>query len=46
MKKKKTILHQQEKVIFWSNNYIEYESNSDRYKTLSVKEYLNKLDHT
>ena len=20
---------------FWSNNYIEYESNSDRYKTLS-----------
>ena len=28
---------------FWSNNYIEYESNSDRYKTLSVKEYLNKI---
>ena len=25
---------------FWSNNYIEYESNDDRYKTLSVEEYL------
>ena len=28
---------------FWSNNYIEYESNSDRNKTLSSKEYLNKI---
>ena len=27
---------------FWSNNYIEYESKIDR-KTLSVKEYLNKI---
>ena len=27
----------------WSNNYIEYESNGDRIKTLSVKEYLNKI---
>ena len=27
---------------FWSNNYIEYESNADRNKTLSVQEYLNK----
>ena len=26
---------------FWSNNYIEYESNGDRKKTLSVEEYLN-----
>ena len=26
----------------WSNNYIEYESNDDRNKTLSVKEYRNK----
>ena len=25
---------------FWSNNYIEYESNSNRDKTLSVEEYL------
>ena len=28
---------------FWSNNYIEYESNGDRNKTLSAKEYLNKI---
>ena len=28
---------------FWSNNYIEYESNGDRSKTLSVEEYLNKI---
>ena len=28
---------------FWSTNYIEYESNSDRNKTLSVEEYLNKI---
>ena len=27
---------------FWSNNYFEYESNGDRNKTLSVKEYINK----
>ena len=26
---------------FWSNNYIEYESNDDKNKTLSVEEYLN-----
>ena len=28
---------------FWSNNYIEYESNGDRSKTLSVKKHLNKI---
>ena len=28
---------------FWSNSYIEYESNGDRNKTLSVEEYLNKI---
>ena len=28
---------------FWSINYIEYESNSDRIKTLLVEEYLNKI---
>ena len=28
---------------FWSNSYIEYKSNGDRSKTLSVKEYLNKI---
>ena len=29
--------------IFWSSNYIEYESNGDRNKTLSVKEHLNNI---
>ena len=28
---------------FWSNNYIEYESNGDRNETLSIEEYLNKV---
>ena len=28
---------------FWSNNYIEYESNDGRSKTLSVEDYLNKI---
>ena len=28
---------------FWINNYTESESNSDRNKTLSVEEYLNKI---
>ena len=28
---------------FWSNNYIEYKSNDDRNKTLSLEEYLNKI---
>ena len=28
---------------FWSSNYIEYESNGDKNKTLSVEEYLNKI---
>ena len=28
---------------FWSNNYIESESNSDRNKTLSAEEYFNKI---
>ena len=28
---------------FWSNNYIEYESNDRRNNTLSVEEYLNKI---
>ena len=27
----------------WSNNYIEYESNGDRNKTLLFEEYLNKI---
>ena len=28
---------------FWSNNYMEYKSNDDRNKTLSVEEYINKI---
>ena len=28
---------------FWSNNYIQYESNGGRNKTLSFEEYLNKI---
>ena len=28
---------------FWSNNYIDYESNSVRNKTLSIEEYHNKI---
>ena len=28
---------------FWSNKYIEYESNGDRNKTVSAEEYLNKI---
>ena len=28
---------------FWSNNYIEYEINSDRNATLLLEEYLNKI---
>ena len=28
---------------FWSNNYIAYQSNSDRNKALSVEEYLNEI---
>ena len=28
---------------YWSNYYTEYDSNGDRYKTLSTQEYLNKI---
>ena len=28
---------------FWSNNYIQYESNGNINKTLSIEEYLNKI---
>lgn len=28
---------------FWSNNFIEYKSNSDENKTLSVQEYLHRI---
>ena len=29
---------------FWNNNYIKYKSNNDRYKPLSIREYLNKIE--
>ena len=29
---------------FWNNNYIEYESNSDKNKNLPLDEYLNKTE--
>ena len=28
---------------FWSNNYIEYKSNGDKNRIISVKEYLDKI---
>ena len=28
---------------FWSNNYIEYKSNGDKNRVISVKEYLDKI---
>ena len=28
---------------FWNTNYMEYESNGDRNKTLSIEEYLKKI---
>ena len=38
------IINQQEQVIFRNNNYIEYESSGDRNKSISVKEYVDKLN--
>ena len=43
MKKKKKSYKPVRVSNFWSNNYIEYESNGDRNKTPSVEEYLNKV---
>ena len=43
MKKKKTFYKPVGVSNFWTNNYIEYESNGDRNKILSVEEYLNKI---
>ena len=28
---------------FWNNNYIEYESNGDKNRNLSLNEYLSKI---
>ena len=30
--------------IFWSNNYIEYESNGDENRNVSLDEYLYKIE--
>ena len=30
---------------FWGSNYIEYESNADKKKNLSLDEYLQKIRH-
>ena len=42
----RTLFEQEEnycKIInFWNNNYIEYESNGDKNRNLSLKEYFNK----
>ena len=43
MKKKK--IRNKPKTVnnFWNNNYIEYESNGDKNRNLSLGEYLNKI---
>ena len=45
-----TLFEQQEedyykpnRVSFWNNNYVEFESNSDKNNNLSLDEYLNKI---
>ena len=43
MKKKKKTFKPVSVINFWSNSYIEYESNCDRNKTISVEKYLNKV---
>ena len=42
MKKNKIIIKKVRVSNFWTNRYIEYEGNSDRNKTLSVEEHLDK----
>ena len=43
MKKRKIFYKPLRVSNFWSNNYIEYESNGGRSKTLSVENYLTKI---
>ena len=43
MKQLKTFLNQKKVVIFYINNYMEYKSNGDRNKTLSIKEYPEEI---
>ena len=43
MKKMMNIIYKPERVSnFWNNNYVEYESNGNRNRNLSLEEYLNK----
>ena len=42
MKKNKILINKVRASNFWTNSYIEYESNADRNKTLSVEEHLDK----
>ena len=44
MKRKKKSYYKPVRVSnFWNNNYIECGNNTDRNKTLSIEEYLNKI---
>ena len=43
MKKKKKHYKPVRESNFWSNNFIEYESNGDQNKTLSVEDIINNL---
>ena len=43
MKKKKNNYYKPLRVNFWSNNYIQYKSNSDKNRILSVEECLDKI---
>ena len=44
MNKKKIIYKPKRVRNFWNNNYIQYESNTDKNKNLSLDEYLNKME--
>ena len=43
-KKKEKIIINIKVSNFWNNNYIEYESNGDRNRNLSLDEYLNEIE--
>ena len=46
LKKKKIVKKPVRVGNFCSNSYTKHESNVDRNNTLSLKEYLNKINHT
>ena len=44
MEQQEEIYYKPKRVInFWNNNYIEYESNRDKNRNLSIDEYLNEI---